>query len=390
MKTQNILILLLLVLLFISCSDSTSPSEEPKHFIKTFSGIEARDILSVGDGFIILGSTNEKGNGGENIYLFKIDLHGNIVWEKTYGSDENDRGYSLLKTSDDNLLIGGYSHGFRYNEQQMYLVKTSLDGTVQWANAFIDPTDVNAFGQGCVYDVIETNNGKYLAVGSGMYTNGSSGSGSTRAVSLDKMGYIEWIKTYEPIWGFGQSIVETENQFMIVGDFPILDDDIFLVDDTGEIKSSISLPNFKSIYFSITKTNDGNFILCGETHNSSTDFQIVKISTLGEYIWSKTFSNDYYDRPYDIQSTTDGGYIVVGTTAQRVGRDYDIYLLKINSDGSKEWDKTIDQGMDDVAFSIQQLNDNGYIFVGKTYDAPNPENSEILIIRTDENGNINK
>ncbi len=376
----------ILAFIFINCSDSISSKEESIHFTKTYPGIEARDILIIDDGFIVCGATSEKGDAGDNVYLMKIDKSGNFIWDKSYGTDGNDRGYRVLQTSDDKLLIGGYSYGFRYNEQQMYLLKTSLYGDIHWASAFIDTTDVQGYGDGCIYDIIESKNGDYIVIGSGVYVNGAYGRSATRTVSINKSGFMNWIKSYPYPIGIGHSIVEIDDKYMFVGNY----DGLFFTDNNGEIENTISLPISKSIYFSIASTNDGNIIICGETHPAPRDFNVVKINSSGDYIWSMTSSNDYLDTAYDIQQTTDGGYIVVGTTTGREDRNYDIYLVKIKSDGAKEWEKTFDLGKDEVAFSIRQLDDNGFILVGKTYDNIYPENSEILIIRTNENGNITK
>ena len=89
-------------------------------------------------------------------------------------------------------------------------------------------------------------------------------------------------------------------------------------------------------------------------------------------LWDKTIGGNSEDYLYSIQSTRDGGFIVGGMSYSSKSSDksennkggYDYWILKLKSDGSKEWDKTIGGNNDDYFRSVQQTSDGGYILGG--------------------------
>ena len=96
------------------------------------------------------------------------------------------------------------------------------------------------------------------------------------------------------------------------------------------------------------------------------DIVVSKIDTLGMEIWTKYYGGEGEDILYDLQPTSDGGYIVVGSTNSYGAGGVDIYIIKINSDGKHEWSKTYGGTSDDIGVSIKQSFDGGYIIAGKT------------------------
>jgi hypothetical protein len=100
------------------------------------------------------------------------------------------------------------------------------------------------------------------------------------------------------------------------------------------------------------------------------------------------FGEDGYDAAYSIQQTTDGGYIVAGVTGL-FGDNYnsDVYILKLNSDGSLAWQKKYVGSNDDYAYSIQQTTDGGYIVAGST-NSFGAGWGDVYILKLDSNGEL--
>jgi uncharacterized delta-60 repeat protein len=125
---------------------------------------------------------------------------------------------------------------------------------------------------------------------------------------------------------------------------------------------------------SIQKTNDGGYIVEGETSSFGVgldDIWLLKLSTAGEIEWQKTYGSDYskdwaYSVQYSVQQTGDGGYIIIGNTSSFGAGHDDIWILKLSSNGDIEWQKTYGAGGDDWFHSIQKTDDGGYIAAGKT------------------------
>ncbi|MCD6493021.1 MAG: hypothetical protein J7K36_04360 [Archaeoglobaceae archaeon] len=103
--------------------------------------------------------------------------------------------------------------------------------------------------------------------------------------------------------------------------------------------------------------------------------------------WQKTFGGSSWDEAYSVQQTSDGGYIIAGSTLSYGSGEWDVYLIKTDSDGNLEWQKTFGGPSCDIAYSVQQTNDGGYIIAGKTYSYGSIY-SDVYLIKTDKNGNL--
>jgi len=121
---------------------------------------------------------------------------------------------------------------------------------------------------------------------------------------------------------------------------------------------------------SILQTSDGGYIVAGYTNSfgSGGDIWILKLNENGSVEWQKAYGRGS-DMTYFIQQTSDGGYIVVGVTESLEPTVWwkDIWVLKLDENGNVEWQKTYGEYGVDIAESIQLTSDGGYIVAGYTY-----------------------
>ncbi|MEF3167805.1 MAG: hypothetical protein K6360_00495 [Deltaproteobacteria bacterium] len=80
--------------------------------------------------------------------------------------------------------------------------------------------------------------------------------------------------------------------------------------------------------------------------------------------WAKTYGGTSHDVANSIQQTSDGGYIVAGWTSSFGAGDWDFWVIKLDASGNVAWQKTYGGTSCDEAFSIQQTSDGGYIVAG--------------------------
>lgn len=136
-------------------------------------------------------------------------------------------------------------------------------------------------------------------------------------------------------------------------------------------------------------TADGGYIMVGATTSfgagnaSNSDIYIVKVTSTGEHEWSKTFGTTGVEVGYSIQRTTDGGYIVAGSTTSYGGGLDDVYLIKLDVNGTAEWTKTFGGGGVEVGREVKQTADGGYVIVG--YSGTSAA-FDIFLIKTDNKG----
>lgn len=104
--------------------------------------------------------------------------------------------------------------------------------------------------------------------------------------------------------------------------------------------------------------------------------------------WAKTFGGVNEDVAHSVQQTTDGGYIVAGGTSSSGAGFADFWIIKLKPNGDIDWQKTFGGANDDVAYSIQQTSpDGGYIVAGQSSSLGNPL-GDIWILKLKLNGDI--
>ncbi|MBI2836765.1 MAG: hypothetical protein HYX75_00485 [Acidobacteria bacterium] len=121
------------------------------------------------------------------------------------------------------------------------------------------------------------------------------------------------------------------------------------------------------IYNSVDPTSDGGYIVAGNTISSgagSMDGWCLKLDSSGNPTWQKTFGGSGADYLYSAQQTSDGGYIVAGSTESSGAGFGDGWCLKLDSSGKPSWKKTYGGSGNDVFRSVRQTSDGGYIVAG--------------------------
>ena len=132
---------------------------------------------------------------------------------------------------------------------------------------------------------------------------------------------------------------------------------------------------------SIKQTTDGGYILTGTTSSNDIDitnnhggfdYSVIKITNNGLIEWKKTLGGSLNDFPQDIIQTNDSGFIVVGYSSSSDfdlssnSGEEDIWIVKMNNTGVVEWKKTIGGSFYDLGMKIYQTADNGYIIGGNS------------------------
>jgi hypothetical protein len=158
---------------------------------------------------------------------------------------------------------------------------------------------------------------------------------------------------------------------------------------------------------SIQQTNDGGYIVIGSINgevspgHGSEDMWVAKLNPIGDIQWVNILGGDGLESGRSIQATTDGGYIAVGYTTSSNSGDvglnhggFDVWVVKLNSAGTIQWQTVLGGSGDDSGFSIQQATDGGYILTGIT-DSDNTGNVglkhggyDVWVVKLLTNGNI--
>jgi hypothetical protein len=306
---------------------------------KTFVGPnydEGYSVQQTNDGgYIITGKAAFNFSG--DLVLIKADAVGNIFWE-TFGGPKDDVGYSVEQTSDGGYIIAGETQSYGSGGKDVWLIKTDSMGNKAWDRTFGGSDD--DVGK----SVHQTNDEGYIIAGSTNYNNKKNKGAYIWLIKTDSKGNKVWDRTF------------------------------------GESASAWAE--------SAQQTSDGGYIITGVTqsHDSTMDLNVclIKTDSQGKMEWDRTFGGSDDDWGKSVQQTSDNGYIISGMTFSYGSGGSDAWLIKTDSLGNEEWNKTFGGSDSDWGYSAQQTSDGGYIITGLHFERDNGA----LLIKTDPLGNV--
>jgi hypothetical protein len=332
-------------------------------------------------GYIVLGTTRSYGNGESDILLVKIDNVGNEEWRKTFGGINKDIGNSVQQTTDGGYIISGTTF-VNSSNPDLWLIKTDSNGEEEWNKTF--GGNRGEYGG----SVQQTSDGGYIFIGS-FFTVGKNQ--DIWLIKTDSNGEEEWNKIFgqEGNFEMGYSVQETSD-----GGFILLGEDYdtksmgYLIKTDSQGIEEWSNNKYDSVFGTyVQQTTDGGYIFTGFTTSGSYSYiLLIKTDSNGNEEWNQTYGGGGGDGGNSVQQTTDGGYIITGWTGSFGKGSTDVWLIKTNSQGTEEWNKTLGGSSQDDGSSIQQTSDGGFVIIGKT-ESFGSGDYDIWLIKTDSQGN---
>jgi hypothetical protein len=205
------------------------------------------------------------------------------------------------------------------------------------------------------------------------------------AIKSDKYGNINWQYSEDfndyNIHYFNDIIESNDNNFIIGA---TVADSIVGFSNAGILKldkntgDTIWLKtygiNTSSEYcYSIKKTTNNGFVFSDVRYSTDSlnvmqsDVYLVKTDSLGNLEWEKTFGGAKYEWGQSIELTDDGGYVILGITTTFGAGGVDMYCIKTDSVGNLLWEKTFGSYWDDFGLSVCKLQDGNFALVGNTH-----------------------
>jgi hypothetical protein len=258
------------------------------------------------------------------------------MWTRTYGGGGDDRGLAVEATAaDSGCVIAGYTTSFSPGLESACLVRTRSDGTVQWTKTY-GGTD---WDEG--RSVRRTLDGGYVIAGS----TASFGAGADDAylVKTDSAGVVQWSKTFG---GTG-------------------------ADYGFDVRQTVP---------------DSGFIVVGQTYSYGTsgDAYVVKTGPGGDTLWTCTLGGASIDCAYGVtQTLPDTAYLVVGSTRSFGEGGYDVYLVKLDRNGTVLWTRLYGGAYNDEGHSVAQtVPDSGFVVAGSTRSS-GAGNYDMYVLRSE-------
>ncbi|MFI5220714.1 MAG: T9SS type A sorting domain-containing protein [Bacteroidia bacterium] len=367
-----------------------SIAQQTRLFSKTFGGANydvGSAILQTGDsGFIIAGQTMSYGDTLGDAYLVRINREGNEIWDKSYSQRLLGGANAIAPASDGGFLLAGHSETDSF-DCQFYLIRVNSSGDTIWTRMF-----------GGVYDdaasaVIQTNDGNFVLAG---FADENSPSGSDAyIVKIDISGNILWAKKYGSTANeYANSIRQTaDGGYIFAGkkENPTAGYDVYLVklDSSGNKQWEKTYGGNKDdLAYCVRNCKDGGYVISGLTYsfgNGSADIYLIRINATGDLLWTKTFGGNLFDQSYDILQVEDSGFMVAGFTRSFGDTMNDIYIISTDKNGMMNWSKTMGGKGDDVALSIIESFDKTYVIAGRT-SGFGAGNADMFVFQMDDKG----
>ncbi|MDX1908655.1 MAG: OmpA family protein [Bacteroidia bacterium] len=310
--------------------------------------------LTQDGGVIMVGTSSLAGgdiavsHGGEDVWVVKIDPAGNLLWSRSFGGRGDDRGITVIETSDGGFLVGGEStsrdgdmHSPHHGGLDAWLVRLNSGGRLIWEKHYGGPRNEK------INRILEVAPDSFLVLAStdgiGMDVQAHLGKKDAWLFTVNGRGQLGWQQVYG-----GQ-----EN------------------DELHEL----------------IRDSEGNFVMAGTSFsaNGHIPFQrglgdawLLKIAPDGVVLWSVTYGGRRPDGFSGVAETADGGFIVCGQTESPTGDGdieknngyFDAWLMKINTYGERQWARTIGYEARDVLYTVLEAPKGGFLAFGSSVQDP--------------------
>lgn len=316
---------------------------------KPFGGEDAdyaNTVIQTGDGgYLLVGLTKSSGAGKYDVYIVKTDASGTLEWEKAYGGAGDDRAFSACEAGDGGFIVAGYTDSQGAGEDDVYLIKTDAAGELVWEKTFGGDEDDRA------NFVTPSPDGSYMVLGYTVsFAEGKEFSADIYLLKVDDAGNEEWARTYGTTdTDYGYWMEFTSDGGYVIGGYNVTYQvgarDFYIVkaDADGKVEFDKSFDRTGSESYdrasSILATADGGYLLAGHTEtygDTDSDVWLLKTDAAGEMAWEKTYGGNDKDRVYRLQPDGDGGYIMAGYTDSYGAGGSDIYIIRTDADGNTE------------------------------------------------------
>ena len=332
------------------------------HCYNDFYGIQVNKTCWVSEdnagGYILAGHDWKSVTAapGPEMEMIHYLSNGTTFWNKTYGNnyDANwggavyfveDMGFCAIQTADAGYIMAGYTEeaDFTNNgERNVGLIKTNASGTLQWTLAF---------------------------------------GGST-----------SWDESEDD-----ETIYQTSTtEYIVAGTYRGLDMFLAKVSNAGgflwEKRVSTAGTEVANVVY---EAADGNYIIGGQGGSPTQLPVLVKITNAGVYQWSRkyTVTGGSSTVAYGMTKTADGGYAIVGKSI--FGANQDAILIKTNNVGTTQWARRYGDSDADIGYDVKQTSDGGFIIGGTSTNrvypiwpttTPNAISDDFLFIKTNGSG----
>jgi len=323
-------------------------------------GEVAYDVADAGNGQLFAaGTTNSVGAGGLDVLITKMTSTGGVVWSKTYGGVADETVRKIKSTPDGGLLVVGQTKSFSYNQGEMFCFKIDLNGQLLWAKHFGIGSPFGDLGM----DIIQTTDGGFALTG---IINVNGNVADLSVVRLDNAANILWSKRFDSQQGEnGVGVLQRGDTLIVTGDvdnnsssFNTIINKIKLTDGSF-ISAQEIVPNSRGVFNPYVFDDNSNGYYISEHMIDGASYvamQPIILKLDNNFNITKTYSykvpgvvtNDYYTGFAKMPN----GFVTCASTSASPTAGY---LFYINTDGTVRWSKKFAGTNDRSLYRLQHI-----------------------------------
>jgi hypothetical protein len=340
---------------------------------------DCRFIVELSDGgFAMVGQSHIFLENQMDILLIRTDSEGDVIWTHTYGDEIiGQEAYCVKADADNGFVIAGIKH-LTPTIRNAWIIKTDSNGDTLWTTKYGGVLSAEAKHVSCTSD-----NG-YIVTGikfnPGYFAD-------AYLLKLNSNGEIEWDYSFgDAGYQAGTYVQQTsDGGYMLAGYSQVSGKgyDFYLIktDESGTEEWSKTCGGISNDYCtSAAQTFDDGYIMFGESDsyipNSSLAF---RTNSEGDSIWSKTYKRSVGDYGQSVAQTSDSGFIF-GGYSNNPGKLDDFWFIRTEANGDTLWMKTVGYGDYQRGYCVLQSSDGGYVLAGSSFHSI-PNGTDYYVVK---------
>jgi len=345
-----------------------------------------------GGGFVAVGETFLHGGKQVKAWILRVDDGGEKLWERTFGNHKNDVAESVAPVPGGGFYVAGYSYGHKILPGDTWVMRLDEQGRKLWQRTFAGRRMVSA-------------NGMAALPGGGLVLAGDMGKRKGKyqkawVLRLDDKGNLLWQRTFDehksdsvhaiapaPDGGFVVA------GYLLSGDIPGSRGWIYRLNGQGLKTWEYLLDPDRIIYpTAIMTTRDHGFLMVGDfikerfpRQGDIHDAYLLKLNPQGVKLWERMLGGDRTDVVHSIASAPGGGFVLAGYTESKGAGEADAWILRLDSRGHDTWNRTFGGAGIDGFLSLAKLSDGSFAMGGVNRSAGGGL-ADAWVVRLDRKG----
>lgn len=339
-------------------------------------GSEVADVhCKDNEGNFILAGTNGSLTASE-IIIYKVTEDGSTIWNRTYGGTGNDKIHSILATNDGGFVFVGLTSSNdgdvsgNHGDSDIWFVKCDSNGEIEYSKC------LGGSGTDEGHSIKQLQNGNYLICG-----NTSSTDGDLSGLSV--LGYDTWLIEADNLG----NIIQQNRYGGTLTEWGI---------------KAIEIDENTFAVLSTTMSTNGD--VAGSGSHGGEDYWLKTIDrTNWQIVLKKCFGGTSYDDAIDFIQTSDGGFVIAGSSGSSNGNvvgshgSGEAWIVKTDSELNLLWQRPCGGSLSEKAYTVEESPLGGYVFAGISNSVDgdlSPNNYsyntyiDIWVFQLDENGNL--